>query len=399
MTSSMRFLLTAALLSVGLIGARPGCAGTVAVVELTGTPSSTEVSGYKGSTFTLGDADSDERALVGVLSRERSDKPCEVSVGWEDVNKSSINDAITKDLCGGNGATSGTMGGTYANTGGTANRVFLTGLQVCMNKDDDRIKGIHLAGYRITETGTLVKFSPDAQDSRTNCHQDHWKRWVNCPAGQIATAAVIHFAAGGTPRSWTGIELRCRTVHATSATTTATTEPSTLGDVTGANDKGLAETIDCNDTEDLDLRAVAWNIADDWSNFSKAVETATGDNVGSCLADRFAKDGKVQCVHKYDCKTDKDGVKKCKLGHGFGLDRKIKIFQTFFDNISALKQADRRACYAALMTHEFSHTCEHYKEKGPEARAVAAFDYWKGRFDVSSTLTSTSDTFGCGMND
>lgn len=396
MIRPIRLLLTTALLSVGLIAARPSGAGTVAVVELTGTPSPTEISGYKGSTFTLGDADSGNRALVGVLSRERSDKPCEVSVGWEDVNKSSTNGAITKDLCGGNGPTSDTMGGTYANTGGDANRVFVTGVQVCMNKDDDRIKGIHLAGYRITESGSLVKFSPDAQDSRTNCHQDHWKRWVNCPAGQIATAAVIHFAAGGTPRSWTGIELRCRTVHATSATTTATTDASTIGDVTGANEKGLAETIDCNDTEDLDLRAVAWNIADDWAKFSSAVETATGDNIGSCLADRFAKNGKVQCVHKYDCK---DGGNKCLLGHAFGLERKIKIYQTFFDNIGALQQADRRACYAALMTHEFSHTCEHYAEKGPEARAVAAFNYWKGRFAVSSTLAIDSNSFGCGMND
>ena len=48
------------------------------------------------------------------------------------------------------------------------------------------------------------------------------------------------------------------------------------------------------------------------------------------------------------------------------------------------------------MTHEFSHTCEHYKEKGPEARAVSAFDYWKGRFPVSSGLTVDGD---CGLND
>jgi hypothetical protein len=78
------------------------------------------------------------------------------------------------------------------------------------------------------------------------------------------------------------------------------------------------------------------------------------------------------------------------------LGRKVKIFRSFFDNIDDMPQADRRACYAALMTHEFSHTCEHYKEKGPEARAVAAFDYWKGRFPVSSGLTVDGD---CGLND
>jgi hypothetical protein len=112
------------------------------------------------------------------------------------------------------------MGATYANKGGTANRVFITGAQVCMNKADDKIKGIHLRGQRITDAGTLADFGPDQQDARTNCHQDHWKRWVNCPAGQIATAAILHYDAGKTPRSWTGIELRCRSLR-TAATTSS----------------------------------------------------------------------------------------------------------------------------------------------------------------------------------
>ena len=370
-------------------------AQSVATIELTGKPSPTGISGFPGSKFTLGDADSGTRALVGVLSRERSDKPCEVSVGWEDVNQSGTNAAITKDLCGKKGATSSTMGGTYANTGGTANRVFVSGVQVCMNKGDDRVKGIHLHGKRITEAGTLTDFGPDQQGSRNNCHQDHWKRWVNCPDGQIATAAIIHFDAGNTPRSWTGIGLQCRAITVTGNSVSYNTEPATLN----SDSKGLAETIDCTDTESSDMRAVAWNIADDWNNFSKALESSTGQTVGSCLQKRFAEDGKVQCVHTPKCKNNG----KCKLGFGGGLGSKIKIFQTFFDNIEYTPQPDRRprpqpdrrACYAALMTHEFSHTCEHYAEKGPEARAVAALDYWKGRFGVTSDLKVED----CGMND
>jgi hypothetical protein len=281
------------------------------------------------------------------------------------------------------------MGGTYANTGGAANRVFVTGIQVCMNKGDDRIKGVHLRGQRITDVGTLVNFGPDAQDFRTNCHQDHWKRWANCPAGQIATAAIVHFEAGNTPRSWTGIELRCRSVRATGAST----EASTLESVTGSASKGLAEVINCSETESLDIRAVAWNIADDWRNFASAVASATGSNMGSCIEKRFAGDGKVACVHNEKCKREGS---KCSLGFGSGLGSTIKIFQKFFDNIDSMPQADRRACYAALMTHEFSHTCEHYGEKGPEARAVAAFNYWKARFAVSSILKVDND---CGLND
>ena len=372
------------------ITAQAVSAQSVATIELTGEPSSTGISGFPGSKFTLGDTGSGSRALVGVLSRERSDKPCEVSVGWEDVNQSSTNDAITKNLCGKNGATSSTMGGTYANTGGTANRVFVNGVQVCMNKGDDRVKGIHLRGKRITDTGTLTDFGPDQQDSRSNCHQDHWKRWVNCPEGQIATAAIIHFDAGNTPRSWTGIGLQCRAITVTGNSASYNTEPATLNSVS----KGLAETIDCTDTESSDMRAVAWNIADDWNNFSNTLENSTGQNVGSCLQKRFAADGKVQCVHTLKCNQ----AGKCQLGFGGGLGSKIKIFQTFFDNIKSMPQPDRRACYAALMAHEFSHTCEHYAEAGPEARGAAAFNYWKGqeRFGVTSDLKVDDD---CGMND
>ena len=375
-----------ALVICALGFALPSAAQSVAAVELTGEPASSGISGFPGSKFTLGDANSSSRALVGVVSRERSDEPCFVSVGWEDVNESGTNGAVTKDLCGNKGPNSGTMGATYANTGGTANRVFITGAQVCMNKDDDRIKGVHLRGQRITDAGTLADFGPDAQDTRTNCHQDHWRRWVNCPAGQIATAAILHFEAGNTPRSWIGIELRCRGLRVTGTTGSSNTSAS-------SSEKGLADVIGCNDTEEKDIRAVAWNIANDWSNFSSSLEKATGKTLGSCIEDRFSKNGEVECVHKEKCKQDGN---KCKLGFGAGLSKRVKLYQTFFDNIASMPQADRRACYAALMTHEFSHTCEHYAERGPEARAVAAFDYWRGEFPVSSDL-SLSDH--CGLND
>src|SRR5262245_19626351 len=140
---------TAIICAIGLYQPSPALAA--AAVELTGEPAPSGLTGFPGSRFTLGDPDSTSQALVGVVSRERSDDPCFVSVGWEDVNRSSVNGASTKDLCGGNGPNSGTMGATYANTGGTANRVFITGAQVCMNSGYDKIKGIHLRGQRIND--------------------------------------------------------------------------------------------------------------------------------------------------------------------------------------------------------------------------------------------------------
>ncbi|MBA4141749.1 MAG: hypothetical protein H0X43_01835 [Nitrosospira sp.] len=47
-------------------------------------------------------------------------------------------------------------------------------------------------------------------DQRPNC--GGWKKWVECPQGQIATAITAHFSAGPTPRSVTGIALQCRMV-------------------------------------------------------------------------------------------------------------------------------------------------------------------------------------------
>jgi hypothetical protein len=158
------------------------------------------------------------------------------------------------------------------------------------------------------------------------------------------------------------------------------------------DDNALDEVIDCDSTQEKDVRVVAWNIADDWIDFRNAVENATGKNLGDCMQDRFSKNGKVQCVAKEKC--NKDG--ECKLGFGGGLKQKVKIFETFLDTVEPMPQPDRRACYAALMTHEFSHTCEHYGEDLPEARAVAAFDYWKERFAVTPSLDPEDD---CGLND
>lgn len=172
-----------------------------AALELTGEPRSSGISGFPGSKFTRGNANSTGMAVAGIYSRERRDNPCYVAVFTEDIDNAASDGTPDIDLCGGNGPTSGPLAAVYldTNAGGGNDRVFVTGVQVCMDRGDERVKGIHLHGKRITTAGTLVDFGPDAQDARTNCHQDHWKRWVNCPAGQIATAVDLHFEAGNTP--------------------------------------------------------------------------------------------------------------------------------------------------------------------------------------------------------
>jgi hypothetical protein len=186
----------------------------VTEVVLTGQPSLTGVSGIAGSRYTRGNANSTNTAVFAILSNERSNHPCYVAVGTENVNNAALDTLPVPevDLCGTNGATSSTLHADYldTNAGGGDDRVFVSGVRVCMNNGNDRVKGIRVAGKRITTSGSLVTFG-EVVDTRTNC--DHWESWVDCPTGQIATAVDLHFdAAGNLPRSLTGIALQCRAV-------------------------------------------------------------------------------------------------------------------------------------------------------------------------------------------
>lgn len=154
------------------------------------------------------------------------------------------------------------------------------------------------------------------------------------------------------------------------------------------------DTIDCTATQTDDINAAAAALSNNWNSFEQAVETATGKNIGNCLRKRFQENGKVKCVAKYKCHTE-NGKKKCTLGSGPGLKKRVKFFQTFLDITAAITdETKRRGCYAALMVHEFSHTCEHYAESGPESRALATQDYWNSTYGESLDIAND-----CGMND
>jgi hypothetical protein len=117
-------------------------------------------------------------------------------------------------------------------------------------------------------------------------------------------------------------------------------------------DSALDEVIDCDSTQEMDIRAVAWNIVDDWSNFESAVENETDIPLGSCFKNRFFTNGIVECESRENCNGDGE---RCVLGRASPFNQRLRIFQTFFDNIADMPQADRRACYAGLIAHEFSH--------------------------------------------
>ena len=194
-------------------------------VKLSGEVHSTSISGFAGSASTIGDAESNKYALYGLLSRECLDKPCYIMGFFENIMDSDMESRRNKDLCGPNGPTSSNLYVAYED-GIHGDRVFVTGIKVCMNNAETRVKGLRIRGKKIANSGNLVDLTEceekthaggsdyemhivtEPSDSRVNCR--HWKSWAECPNGYLATAAIVHYGAEQEPKSLTGIALKCK---------------------------------------------------------------------------------------------------------------------------------------------------------------------------------------------
>lgn len=192
---------------------------------LIGAVTPTEVSGFAGTSFTLG-MPQGAHGVYGLWSVERNDKPCYIASMTQDVNKLTDDSGAIKDLCGAN-PTSKEMKVQFGDVK-FAKRTFVRALRVCMNGDNTRVKGFQIRGSGIGDDGKVSDLParyPDSSassgmsalvdlnapsDLRPNC--DSWKKWVECPEGRIATAITAHFGPGSNPRSLTGIALQCRMV-------------------------------------------------------------------------------------------------------------------------------------------------------------------------------------------
>jgi len=184
-------------------------------VALSGTVHTTARSGAAGTQHIVGTASSDTYALWGISGKETgafTNVPCWAHIKTENVND--INDEVghNEDQCGSSSPTDGSLlVADFANTDFTGERAFVSGAQVCLNSDDTRVKGWILYGRQINANGSLMDLDLDAlAGPRPNC--DTWKQRIDCPAGEIATAAVLEFDSGSTPRAWKGISLKCRAV-------------------------------------------------------------------------------------------------------------------------------------------------------------------------------------------
>lgn len=146
---------------------------------------------------------------------------------------------------------------------------------------------------------------------------------------------------------------------------------------------------DCSSQETTEIgQAIDWG-ADNWTEFEKALEAFRGwpVNIGSCLENRFKKNGKVVC------EQSSDGMCKGASGWASPLTKKCHMCPGFLATVRALPNLeDRQACYFALFAHEEGHTCER-GHKTLEIIDDEAFNFWKSKHPgVTISLGN------CGMN-
>lgn len=186
---------------------------------LVGSPKPTELSGKASVPVTVGVPETEDdpnahAALYGISSRERGDDPCQVTLKIEKLMDTNYKTYPPTQKCGKDkDPTSSTLSVAFEDSGPLGKRAFVTGIQVCMDRQDDRVKGFAITGQSINSNGDLTLFLPLVQE-RTNCH--HWSQGrASCPAGYLATAAELHFEREDNEknaRSLTGVRLLCRSL-------------------------------------------------------------------------------------------------------------------------------------------------------------------------------------------
>lgn len=152
--------------------------------------------------------------------------------------------------------------------------------------------------------------------------------------------------------------------------------------------------IDCTSTETAEIgETIDWG-ADHWNDYEAFLENIKNwpVDIGNCLEKRFKENGKVVCEKSMDgaC-TSKDGPNN---GWANPLARTCHLCSDFLATVRALEgKENRQACYFALVTHEWGHTCER-GHKTLEIIDDEAFKFWKNKHP-GVTIKYKDD---CGLN-
>lgn len=154
-----------------------------------------------------------------------------------------------------------------------------------------------------------------------------------------------------------------------------------------------SDVIDCTSKETSEMAAaIDWG-AENWQAYEAVLEDIRDwpVNIGNCLESRFQDNGKVVCESsmKGSC-TSKDGANN---GWASFANKKCHTCPDFLDRVRKLPDpvSNRQACYFALVSHEWGHTCER-GHKVLEIVDDEAFNFWKSKHpDVTISFGD------CGM--
>jgi hypothetical protein len=174
-------------------------------LSLTGRASDLfQVSGFPGEAVTVRPGQGDLHALDTIRWNEKGDKPCVIRVGGHRIDNVNSRSTARSNKCGQRMSDDASTRIVSVTPGG--NQFAIVGLRVCMNSQSTRIKGIQIES-RTPGNETVREFDDVRQ---RNCGSN-WQEWISCPTGQVATGLIAHYNNGReTPRSLTGLGLRCR---------------------------------------------------------------------------------------------------------------------------------------------------------------------------------------------
>ena len=200
--------------------------GSTTPTGLSGMPGSEDITKSIGNAF-----------MYSLTGYEKADKPCRLSVkGWN-------SQVVTYAGC---------SNGNYPKIAALAHNenVAVTGIQVCMNNKDTRVKGVKLFGKKPNSAGEFVSGNYSASWTRTNCKT--WKQRRNCPTGKAAVGVKLEATNG----SVTGIRLLCSgsTVMGNQNATIATGR---LNGASGVTATGYTGHDPIHETEDVITQGMA----------------------------------------------------------------------------------------------------------------------------------------------
>jgi hypothetical protein len=126
--------------------------------------------------------------------------------------------------------------------------------------------------------------------------------------------------------------------------------------------------------------------AKNWTKYEKVLEKIRGwpVNIGKCLEGRFKSDGRVICEQSQggSC-SDRSGDNN---GFASPLNKRCHMCPSFLDSVAKIAgKENRQACYLALVTHEWGHTCER-GHKTLEIIDNEAFNFWKSQHSTTVTI-------------